>query len=309
MTDLLQRLEAARPTDAELDDAWALQDRDALLAQILGSEPPTRSRRRWLTAAAVVVGLALATTVVDTDQPAAAAQLRALAARAASTAAPTIAPGTFLHVSYESTQQNSPLFGDGNESSMDREAWIRWDGTTWAVDTEQPEGWRYYHVFEPPEVPEFGLPTPELAASLPDDPKALRAHLDEHVSGSNSHEEAIFVAVTDLARSYLLPRDTWAAALEVLAGLDGVQTEDTVVDGRPAVEVTYRERWAGLLGTHVLLLDRATGQVVAEETSDPGSTYRRETRLVEVVDELPAEVLATLRRVGNGGRVPVAPSN
>ena len=68
-------------------------------------------------------------------------------------------------------------------------------------------------------------------------------------------------------------------------------------------------RWGGLLGTHILLLDRATGQVVAEETSDPGSTYRRETKLVEVVDEVPAEVLDTLQQVGNGGRVRVAPGN
>lgn len=311
MTDLLQRLEAARPTATDLDESWAPQDREAVLARILSREPQSRPRRRrqWLTAAAAVAGLALATAVVDTDQPAAAAQLRALAARAASTDAPTIAPGSFLHVSYESTQQNSSLFGDGRESSMDRESWIRWDGTVWTVDTEQPEGWRYYQKFARPEAPEYGLPTPEFAVSLPDEPAALRAHLDEHVSGSSSHEEAIFVAITDLARSYLLPPDTWAAALEVLASLDGVQTENAVVDGRPAVEVTYRERWSGLLGTHVVLLDRATGQVVAEETSDPGSTYRRETKLVEVVDEVPTEVLDTLQQVRNDGRVRVAPGN
>jgi RNA polymerase sigma-70 factor (ECF subfamily) len=308
MTDLLQRLEAARPTQTELDNTWAPQERDAVLARVRNTCPPARRRRRyWLAAAAVVGAVAIAPTVVDTDRAAEAAQLRLLAARAASADAPTIAPGSFLHVSYESTQQNSALFGDGKRSSKDRDSWIRWDGTIWAVDTEQPEGWRYYHHFKNPDTPEFHTSTPEYAASLPDEPYALRAHLDQHVSGSSSHEEAIFAAITDLARSYLLPRETWSAALEVLADVDGVETEDVVVDGRPAVEVSYREHWGGLVGTKLLVLDQATGQVIAEVTSDPGSTYRRVTTAVEVVDEVPAQVLETLQRVGDGGRVRIPP--
>jgi hypothetical protein len=308
MTDLMQRLEAARPTQTELDNTWAPPERGAVLARVLRSRPPARRRARyWLAAAAVVGAVAIAPTVVDTDRAAEAAQLRLLAARAASADVPTIAPGSFLHVSYESTQHNSALFGDGKKSSKHRESWIRWDGTIWVVDTEQPEGWRYYEVFERPERPEYGLPTPEYAASLPDDADALRAHLDEHVSGSSSHEEAIFTAITDLARSYPLPPETWSAALEVLADVDGVETDDVVVDGRPAVEVSYREHWGGLVGTKVLVLDRATGQVIAEVTSDPGSTYRRVTTGVEVVDEVPMEVLETLQRVGDGGRVRVPP--
>jgi hypothetical protein len=55
------------------------------------------------------------------------------------------------------------------------------------------------------------------AAELPEDAADLRAYLDRTVSGSNSHGEAIFVAITDSVQSNLLPPKTLAAALEVLA--------------------------------------------------------------------------------------------
>lgn len=139
----------------------------------------------------------------------------------------------FLHVKTEALQQNSGIFGDGKTLDTNRESWIRWDGKTWAIDSRPSAGWREYQLFPRAAEPYLNNPTPESAAALPDDPDAVRTYLDEHVSGSNSHEEAIFVAVCDLTRSQFLPPETLAAALRVLADVDGIETKDVTFHGRP----------------------------------------------------------------------------
>jgi len=155
---------------------------------------------------------------------------------------PVIAEGTFLHIKTEALQKNSRVFGDGQTLDTNRESWVRWDGKTWAIDTRPSAGWREYHVIpRTDEEDALSNPTPEFAASLPDDPDTLRAYLDENVSGSNSHEEALFVAVADLARSHFLPPETLSAALQVLADVDGVETEDvTFQAGQPSRSRTPR---------------------------------------------------------------------
>ncbi|UUZ61322.1 hypothetical protein [Nocardioides sp. B-3] len=62
------------------------------------------------------------------------------------------------------------------------------------------------------------------------------------MSGSNSHEEAVFTTITDSAHSNFLPPETLSAALPVLADVDGVSVHDVEVDGRPAVELSYAAR-------------------------------------------------------------------
>ena len=305
MTDLMQRMRHARPTEAELDLMWPAHDRAIVLDRILANARTSRSRRRtaWLSAAAVTGALVVAPGVVGSGDAAAQADLRELAMAAVSADGPVIAEGTYLHVKTEAIQRNGRLFGDGKTLDTNREEWVRWDGTTWAIDSRPSAGWHEYLMFPRTEDPYLNSPTPEFAASLPAEPAELRAYLDEHVSGSSSHDEAVFVAVTDLARSHFLPPQTLAAALEVLADVDGVETRDVTAFGRPAVEVTYSEFWGGLVGRGLRSPDRATARVIAEHESNPGGSYDVTTTTVETVGEVPADVRKSFQQFDNGERV------
>lgn len=299
MTDLMTRLAQARPTGTELAALWPAERRQAVFDRVTAgaatAPPRHRLRTGWIAAAAAVTCLGTLPAVLDSSD-AAANDLLALAAAAERTGWEEMAPGTYLHVRTEEVQRNSRIFGNGRVLDTNREKWMSWDGQTWAIDTRPSEGWAEYHVFERPGEPEFSSPTPEFAASLPDDPETLGAYLREHVSGSNSHQEALYVAVTDLARSGYLPAETLAAALMVLADVDGVETEDVVVDGRAAVAITWSQWWGDLLGTDSVVLDRDTAMVLRVSSSDPGGTYELTTTLIEVVDEIPANVEAAFER-------------
>jgi hypothetical protein len=87
-----------------------------------------------------------------------------------------------------------------------------------------------------------------------------------------------------------LPPETLAAALQVLANVDGVDTDDVIVHGRPAVRITFSRFWWGLLDQHSMTVDRETARVISEHSSDPGGSYDLTTTLVEVVNEIPADV-------------------
>ena len=121
----------------------------------------------------------------------------------------------------------------------------------------------------------------------------MRGYLDDRVSGSASHDEAVYVAIADLARSYLMSPRTLAAAFEVLADADGVRTEDVTVDGQPAVRISHTH-YFGLTGlwdgssTDSLIIDKGTAQVLSQ---DENSTYNRTTTSIEVVDSIPTDVM------------------
>lgn len=303
MTDLMKHLESARPTTEALTSHLppAMHQRVAVrvAAEVPGTSRARRGRRRALIAAAAVVGgVVVGPSLLGPDSSAAHADLTALAMAAVNADGPVITEGTFLHVKTEAVQRNSRIWDDGKTRDTNREEWIRWDGQIWAVDTRPSAGWREYHLF-----PQNDWFTPERAAELPDDPRDLRAYLDETVSGSNSHEEAIFVEITDWVRSNLLPPRTLAAALEVLADVDGVETKDVRVRGRDAVEVSFHRFWVGLVSTESMVIDRETARTLSERDSDPSGTYEVETTLVEVVDRIPQEILDAYERHGNGARV------
>lgn len=303
MTDLLNKLEAARPTRTVLESNLPTDSLERMRANVASgathSSRPLHRRRRALAAvAATVAGAAILPGLVGTDGAAAHADLIELARAAARSEGPAIAPGTFLHVKTEAVQRNSRLFGDGETLDTNREQWVRWDGVTWAIDTRPSAGWTEYLHF-----PKNDWFTPERAAELPDSAAELRTYLDNTVSGSNSHEEAIFVAITDWVRSNLLPPKTLAAALEVLADVDRVETKDVTVRGRDAVEVSFNRFWLDLVATQSMIIDRATARTISEHDSDPSGTYDIDTTLVEVVDDIPVEVRQAFGEYANGDRV------
>lgn len=306
MTDLLTRLTDARPTATELDAQWSPADRAARLDSLRAARRPATARPRavrrtaWLAAAAAVAALVVVPTVVDSGD-ATAADLHALARSAVRYDGPVLAEGRWLHERSTSLQRNSRILSDGDVYDNERETWTAWDGTIYAVEHRPSAGWTSYDVLTEKFTPSYGDPTPQFAATLPDDAAGLRSYLDPLVSGSNSHDEALFSALTGLATSHTLPPRTLAAAFEALADVDGVDTDQVTVDGRPAVAITFTQHYLDALGTSSIVADRATGQVLSASELNPMSDYRSSTSLSEVVDEVPADVLVDFATYGDGG--------
>ena len=301
MSDLMTRLVEARPTDADLERMWPSHDRAALLDALQVARRPRRARRAVVLVAAAVAGLALVVPPALDGGDASAADLRELARAAVRYDGPVLTEGSWLHERSTSVQRNSSLLSDGAVYDNERETWTSWDGTVYLVEKRPSAGWTSYDVLDERFEPSISDPTPAFSATLPDEPEALRAYLDDRVRGSSSHEEAVFEAVRTLATSHTLPPRTLAAALEVLADIDGVSTDDVEVGGRPAVEATFTQHYLDALGTSTIVLDQATGQVLSSEESNPQSTYRSTTTSSEVVDAIPADVLAAFAAYGDGG--------
>ncbi len=312
MSDLIDRLSTARPTEADLTREWSAADRQRLAGRVFTDGPAhsqhgrARRVRRALAlgVAAAVAAVVVVPQVVGGQSAQARERLLELSAVAAAADTPLIEPGTFLHVRSTERQRNSQLFGDGARYDTDHETWVAWDGEQWRYDRRPSAGWTEAHHF-PSRSTDVGVnaPTPQFVASLPADPDELRAHLDEHVQGSNSHEEALFVAVTDLLRSHLLPPAKAAVAIRSLVGVDGVETRDVTVDGRDAVEISYTRFVLDVFGTESVIVDRATAQVLAARSSDPGGTYEETATLIEVVGEVPARITRDLAEHGSGARI------
>lgn len=303
MTDLMQQLIVARPTDDDLEAQWPQADRADLLDRIQhAAQQPPGGRRRTvvLLAAAVSLGVCVAGSGLVNPGGATAADLRALSMSAASYDGPVLQEGTWLHEKETSLQRNSASLGDGATLDLDRESWTRWDGRVLLIEHRPSAGWTSYDVIDGQSPPSYASPTPQFAASLPDDPAQLLSYLDGRVFGSSSHEEAMFEAVADLATSHTLPPRTLAAAFEALAQIAHVRTKDVEVSGRSAVQVTYDEDLTS--SSDSLVVDRSTGQVLATHQQSLQSDYVSTTRLSEVVTEVPAEILAAFRSHPEGVR-------
>ena len=306
MTDLLSRLTEARPTTDELDRMWTPAQRDARLASLLAdtaaARRPHRGRRVALLGAAATVAAAAAVvpTVLAPDD-AAAADLRELALNAASYDGPVLTEGTWLHERSTSLQIDQPYDGHpGATYDHDRETWSSWDGRTLLLtERSASRGSVEYDVLRDRAEPSYADPTPQFAATLPDDADGLRAYLDPRVHGSSSHQEAVYSALSQLIGSRTLPPRTLAAAYEALAGVEDVTTADVRVEGRPAVEIGFVEDQTSSRET--LVVDRATGQALSVRTLSEQSDYSSTTVLSEVVDGVPADVRAEFREHAGEG--------
>lgn len=304
MTDLMQRLIVTRPTDDDLKAQWPSPDRAALLDRIhqCADQRPGNRRRRpvALLAAAAVVAACVSVSSLVNPEDATAADLRALALSAASHDGPVLQEGTWLHEETTSLQRNSATLSDGAVLDTDRESWTRWDGRVYLIEHRPSGGWTTYDVIAGDVAPSYASPTPQFAATLPDEPEQLLSYLDARVSGSSSHDEALFEALAGLATSHTLPPRTLAAAFEALAQVRHVQTKDVDVAGRPAVEVKYDEELTS--STEALVVDRATGQVLSTHQRSLQSDYLSTTQLSEVVPQIPADVRAVFTNHTEGVR-------
>ncbi|RLV49056.1 hypothetical protein D9V37_10795 [Nocardioides mangrovicus] len=127
-------------------------------------------------------------------------------------------------------------------------------------------------------------------AALPDTADGSLAYLNSLVRGSSSHAEAMYSALVELAASHTLPARTLAAAYDALATLDHASTDDVDIDGRPAIKVSYDQQLTR--STDVYVFDRATGQELSTYDHSPQADFVSTTTLAEVVDAVPARVMA-----------------
>lgn len=318
MSNLMNHLSEARPTENDLDGMWSSADRAALLTRIQATSMNNHSRRYRYGAALGLVAAATTAFVVlppTVETPeAAAADLRALALTAAAYDGPVLAEGTWLHEVTTTRQENDPSLGNQAVLVRDRETWTRWDGRVLSTERDPVAGWATYDVIDndrdisDPDAPAFNDPgtyqdpTPEFAATLPDTAEGLLAYLDGRVFGSSNHEEALYEALTGLATSHTLPPKVLAATYGALAQLDGVRTEEVRVEGRPAVEVTYTE--APTNSTETVVIDQRTGQTLSTRTDSNLRSYTSTTTLSEIVTALPRTVANAFETYAEGVRYP-----
>ncbi len=153
--------------------------------------------------------------------------------------------------------------------------WVAANGDDWHLDDEGGSPSCTYYPF-------VGTPNPnhtntDYLRSLPTDPTALDTYLRAHVTGSGSTDEAVFVAIADTLHNYegLVPPDTRAAFIEVLARVPSVTVRSNVSYGDGGTATTFSYKHEG-----TLWFDESTAQVVYQ---DGAPEYR-------IVDKLPDQV-------------------
>lgn len=271
---------------------------------LLTAAPPRRRPRRALAgvAAATVLGVvaAVATVVLPSDgpggpSPAAAAEIERLAIRAAVTPADLVGPGQLVHTVDVFKQDG--VDEHQTQPRQRRESWVRPDGGSWVRTTG---GGRTETRFRPRwDFVGLNSPTPDFLAGLPTEPGALADHLHANVTGSTSHERAVFTAVGDMLRPGFAPPELRAAALRVLLTLPHVDVEKDVSfpSGTTGTAIVWTEHDRDGVRVEKLVVDPSTARVLGELTTIDSPTYWldhwSERVVADAVDDVPADVRRT----------------
>lgn len=295
-------LSQLRPPTPTLDPEWSTQTLSAITERGIdhrtqidvdgmpspaSARHPRRARRAALLVAAAASVAVAAIPVLDSGD-AVAVDLHELSQAAIAYDSSALGRGTLLHERSDSSQHNDADLSDGTDLDTQRETWTSWEGDVLLIEKRPSLGWTSYDTLADQAPDSYQNPTPAFADTLPNGAADLRAYLDSRVSGSSSHAEALFAALTGLATSHTLPPATLAAAYEAIADLDHVHTADVQIDGRPAIAITYEEGQTS--STDSITVDRATGQVLIETQQSLQSTYTATTTLSEIVDTVPPAV-------------------
>ncbi|MCA0252284.1 MAG: hypothetical protein LCH76_08380 [Actinobacteria bacterium] len=294
----MDALIAARPDTDAIDQSWYIGRREQVLRQVMTSPgsaraaTPLRPRRpRWGLVAAAIALVAAAGLFIQVllplgapGSPQAAAALDRLASVVP--AKTPIPDGTYeLTVYQEAGQAESEngLVSYRNE----RSTWLASDGWAWVRQTGSDAA---YHLFSP-------IPRNYDLNLVPADPIVMEAYLRARVMGSNSVDEALFVAAQDTLRFDATPAATRAAALRMLAGVPGVTVAENVTDpqGRPATEVRFVDEKNRPGVVQSVFLDPSDAQLLAEvDIVDGVPSYTCVYTERRLVGSLPADVLSWL---------------
>jgi hypothetical protein len=293
--DVIRQLAAYRPIESDLESVFPAARREVLLHRSMAPSPaqgaPVRHRRTaragWIAAGVVVVTAALIILQVvlpggttGGSPRASAAVLELLATKAGAAPADILRPGQFRYLVETDVEGGSKRV---------LESWTSSDGHIWRRDS-QGDAVRYYQF---PPAPLFGVGAPTLSPQgldpITTDPASLNRYLRAHVHGSNTPDEAVFVASGDIVRTGFAPPALRAAAIRVLESTPHVQAVATNdADGKPSVKVTYDDPAFGH-APQSLFFDPATS-VLLEQT-DGCCAYQGLFSGAGVVNAVPEAVL------------------
>lgn len=297
-TDLFDALVSARPTPTELDRAFPTERRAAVLTTAMHAGSSQRGHRvswhRWLAVAAAGLLLGagfIVRDVVSGDSAARADALAMVAQTAGRSTDLTIIEGTFL----AQTATENPGGASEEEYGSDRyprvmHSWTAADGRIWRCDV-RPSGMTEYFAFPAPPAEQ----SPAAIAGLPTDPNKLKAQISSRVSGSNSHDEAIFVGLRDILTQASTPPAVQQAAVSALSTLNGVTVEHaTAPSGRDLLEVRFFDRAVRGPEAQSMWFDESQGRVVETSSSnrDTGKiTFATVYGPGQLVAAVPSDVL------------------
>ena len=328
-TDSLTRLATIRPDEDTLARDWSPARRANVLARVHAASSPTASspvasqpaatvtalapRRRLasarrLVAASVLLAVGFGGASLVTSGMPSASALESLARTARAQTATAIPAGQFAHLVTTSTQTGfqvsapdpvkaaaGDLPGDpARTETRVLESWTSADGITWRHDTESMSSatavgatttrdWRFCSS---------GQFSPTSVAGLPTTASALEAALRASAQGSNSADEAVFVALGDLLRLGYADPQLRAAAIDVLAGIPGVTTSTVTRNGQPALVVVFRDEAHRPGVAQTLTFDPGTSVLVAEGMTAPDTASSAVHSQQQFTAEVPAAVIA-----------------
>ncbi|MGI8416400.1 MAG: hypothetical protein ACR2P2_09405 [Nakamurella sp.] len=246
------------------------------------------ARRRWIlvaAAAAVTVAvLVVGTLVIGSKVPATVATANPNVPQQVSAGAVDLMrPGQLQYLVIQS-RQDGP--GAGSSTGV-RSEWIAADGSQVVKDVGSQGSW--YERF--PAYGGVNSPTPAQLAALPANPSKLAQYLRANVSGSSSHDEAVYVAVGDILRTEMVPA-ALRAALVLVAAANPHTTVDRAADpmDRPAIRVMFVDNSIRPGEQQILYLDPQTLETTAEQTLAPDMKYTSVVTDRSIVTALPAAV-------------------
>lgn len=317
--DVMAELARLRPSTTTLDEQWPIDVRARLLDDIrLRHRPTRRPRRRAVVLSAFAVVAAVVAIAVPVllpsgtpggASPAAAAALKQLADVAADTPADVAGPGEFVHTVVRNHQVGVFLDNDPDDATRDLddryESWTGSDGRTWRRDTSvaaSQDGTVLRRgsdvLFFPAgaeEAGRFGETGSPYGSPLPTDADRLETYLRSRVQGSNSRDEAMFLALGDILRGTTAPAALRSAALTVLARVDHVTLGGSTRDsqGRGVRELVFEDGSVRAGVVQSFFVDPRTAQLVEERITSDDLVSTTTTLTSEVVASVPPEVVRT----------------
>jgi hypothetical protein len=318
-TDLSDRLSALRPAPQ-----FPPLERQAMLDTILNTdravtEPLTaiaaRSpRRRRLLAGAAAVGLAAAVAIVvpalvpsrtpGGATPAAAAELRRLAVITTHHRSATLGPGQYWYVDQTLNQTGDArdLFGDPNSRRVTLTArylsWTDQHGNLWRQEQSTDANGK-------PGVSTDYFPahansdeSPDFLASLPTVADNLRDYLRAHATGSDSVDEAVFVAIEPILQGGIASAQLRTAAVQVLAETDhvGLTRNARTSTGLSAERFDFIDQTNRPDTIQSIYFDPKSAQVLETSTTAPNSTSVEIVHQTHVTDSVPTAIRKTAVR-------------
>ena len=183
------------------------------------------------------------------------------------------------HYSYRVNQQfeleaDGTRKPNGQDDMIDR-SWVSPNGDIISVRSGSQTGCTRF----PNGGASFEEPTEDFLASMPTDVNGLNTYLRAHVEGSSSHDEAVFVAVSDALRTAdgLASPRLRAAMIAVLSRTPGVTLHYNQQDirGRSALRLDFVNQRIRPNDVHSLYFDPTTYQMLEEREGSNGqpATY------------------------------------